>query len=147
MKLENNLQKNNVIIGVAISISIMPLLLSNMGIVNTELFSKVFAQNTSSVENNSFSNSSNSLAKVQNLSNSNVPFTLPLVRGYVNGNEVFYVTTEASDKDVANHLTNLNNSRVVYTPSLKLTPGNALSTIYEFKNGVKVLDLMASSLM
>lgn len=137
MKLENNLQKNKLIIGVVISISIMCFLLSNIGIVNTELFSNVFAQNTSSVENNSYSNSSNNLAKVQNLSNSNVPVTLPLVRGYANGNEVFYVTTEASDKDVANHLTNLSNSRVVYTPSLKLAPENALSTIYEFQNGIK----------
>jgi hypothetical protein len=75
--------------------------------------------------------------KVHNLTNTNVPVTLPLIKGYVNGHEVFYITTEASDKNVANHLTNLSNSRVVYTPSLKLTPEDALSTIYEFKNGVK----------
>ena len=137
MKLESNLQKYKLVIGIAISISIMPLLLSSIGIGYTELFSDVFAQNTNSVENSSSINNTNNIVKVQNLTSPNVAVTLPLVKGYANGNEVFYITTEASNKDVANHLTNLSDSRVVYTPSLKLTPENALSTIYEFKNGIK----------
>ena len=44
---------------------------------------------------------------VQNLTKTNVPVTLPLTRGYVNGFEVFYISTEASDKGLADHLTNL----------------------------------------
>lgn len=73
----------------------------------------------------------------QHLSNSNVPVTLPLIKGYVKGHEVFYITTEASVKTVADHLTNITNSRVVYSPSLKNAPAGALANIYEFKNGVK----------
>lgn len=137
MKFENNLKKNRLAARTITSIAIMCFLLSSIGIVSTEMFSNVSAQSPNSVENNPLNNGSNSLAKVQNLTDTNVPVTLPLVRGYANGYEVFYVTTEASDKNVAYHLTNLSGSRVVYTPSLKQTPENALSTIYEFKNGVK----------
>jgi hypothetical protein len=76
------------------------------------------------------------MTESQNLEKTNVPVTLPLIKGYVNGNDVFYVTTEASDKNVASHLTNISSSKVVYTPTLKFTPENALATIYEFKNGI-----------
>jgi hypothetical protein len=38
---------------------------------------------------------------VQNLTKANVPVTLPLTRGYVNGFEVFYISTEASDKSTS----------------------------------------------
>lgn len=75
--------------------------------------------------------------KVQNLSKTNVPVILPLIKGYVKGHEVFYITTEASDKKIAEHLTNLTGSRVVYAPSLKNTPPGSLANIYEFKNGIK----------
>ena len=137
LKLENNQHKSKVLFGIAIMISVITLLWSSIGIANPDLFSKAFAQNTISGENNSLINNTTSTTKVQNLTNTNIPVILPLVKGYVSGNEVFYVTTEASDKDVANHLTNLSGSRVVYTPALKLSPENAVSTIYEFKNGVK----------
>ena len=136
MKFENDLHKSTVLVGIAIMISIITLFLSSIEIANTDLFSMAFAQNTIPGGNNSSINNTTGM-KVHNLTNTNVPVTLPLIKGYVNGHEVFYITTEASDKNVANHLTNLSNSRVVYTPSLKLTPEDALSTIYEFKNGVK----------
>src|ERR1044072_2135130 len=59
---------------------------------------------------------------IQNLTQTNIPKVLPLVRGYAEGNEVFYITTEVSDEKLANYLTNLTKSRVVYTPSLKYAP-------------------------
>jgi hypothetical protein len=136
MKFENDLHKSTVLVGIAIMISIITLFLSSIEIANTDLFSMALAQNTIPGGNNSSINNTTGM-KVHNLTNTNVPVTLPLIKGYVNGHEVFYITTEASDKNVANHLTSLSNSRVVYTPSLKLTPEDALSTIYEFKNGVK----------
>ena len=74
---------------------------------------------------------------VQHLAKTNVPVVLPLIKGYVKGHEVFYITTEASEKAVADHLTNLTGSRVVYAPALKNTPADSLANIYEFKNGVK----------
>jgi hypothetical protein len=74
---------------------------------------------------------------VQNLTKANVPVTLPLTRGYVNGVEVFYISTEASDKGLANHLTNVTHSRVSYAPALRNVPQPSLGNIYVFANGIK----------
>ena len=74
---------------------------------------------------------------VQNLTKTNVPITLPLTRGYVSGFEVFYISTEASDKGLADHLTNFTHSRVSYTPALKNVPPQSLGNIYVFGNGIK----------
>ena len=74
---------------------------------------------------------------VQNLTKTNVPVTLPLTRGYVNGFEVFYISTEASDKMLADHLTNFIHSRVSNTPALKNAPPQSLGNIYVFGNGIK----------
>ena len=75
--------------------------------------------------------------KTQLLSKASVPVLLPLINGYVKGHEVYYITTEASEKAVADHLTNLTGSRVVYAPALKNLPADSLANIYEFKNGIK----------
>ena len=75
--------------------------------------------------------------KIQHLSNANVPIVLPLIKGYVKGHEVLYITTEASDKKVAEYLTNITGSRVVFAPALNNAPAGSLANIYEFKNGIK----------
>ena len=74
---------------------------------------------------------------VQNLTKTNVPVTIPLTRGYVNGFEVFYISTEASDKGLADHLTNFTHSRVSFAPALKNAPPQSLANIYVFRNGIK----------
>jgi hypothetical protein len=74
---------------------------------------------------------------VQNLTKTNVPVTLALTRGYVNGFEVFYISTEASDKGLADHLTNFTHSRVSFAPALKNAPPQSLANIYIFRNGIK----------
>jgi hypothetical protein len=73
----------------------------------------------------------------QNLTQTSVPVTLPLTPGYANGHEVFYISTEASDRDLANLMTNRTGARVVYAPSLANTPPAALGNIYAFKNGIE----------
>ncbi len=78
-----------------------------------------------------------SYALMQDLAETSLPVDIPLVMGYADGNEVFYITTEASVEEVANHLTDLTGFRVVYTPSIANTPKAALANIYEFTNGVE----------
>lgn len=97
------------------------------------------APSNSSSSSSSNSNQTMTLAHtlVQNLTKTNVPVTLPLTRGYVNGFEVFYLSTEASDKWLADHLTNFTYSRVTYAPALKNTPPQSLGNIYVFGNGIK----------
>lgn len=76
-------------------------------------------------------------ATMQDLTDTNLPLKLPLIMGYVDGNEVFYITTETSNEQVAKHLTELTGQRVVYAPILKNTPKTALANIYEFTNGIE----------
>jgi hypothetical protein len=73
----------------------------------------------------------------QNLTRTSIPVTLPLTQGYANGHDVFYISTEASDKDLADLMTNWTGARVVYAPSLANTPPAALANIYAFKNGIQ----------
>jgi len=71
------------------------------------------------------------------LTNTSVPVVIPLTQGYVKGSDVFYISTEASDKDLADHLTEITGFRVAYTPALQKTPSDALAQIYAFENGIK----------
>jgi hypothetical protein len=77
------------------------------------------------------------MEKMQKLTETSLPVTLPLTKGYVGGSEVFYISTEASDKDLADELTKITGARVAYTPALARTPPGALANIYAFKNGIE----------
>jgi hypothetical protein len=90
-----------------------------------------------SFNNNNMSRSSSSIMREQNLTDTSIPVTLPLTPGYANGHEVFYISTEASDRDLAALMTNWTGARVVYAPSLANTPPAALANIYAFKNGIE----------
>ena len=101
----------------------------------TMVFSiSLFSSTMPSVVINSYSQVNE---KTQNLTETNIPKILPLVRGFADGNQVFYITTEVSDEKLASYLSNLTNSRVVYTPALKYTPAQSFANIYEFTNGIK----------
>lgn len=76
-------------------------------------------------------------AMMDKLPDASVPVTLPLTMGYVNGNEVFYVSTEASDEDLAAHLTEVTGARVAYAPALAGAPAESLANIYAFANGIE----------
>jgi len=71
------------------------------------------------------------------LSRASIPIDIPLGKGYVNGNEVFYITTDASDKKIASQITNLTGFKVNFAPLLTKTPDEAVAQFYVFKNGVK----------
>jgi hypothetical protein len=76
-------------------------------------------------------------AAMQELTDTSIPLEIPLVMGYADGNEVFYITTEASHQEVADHLTELLGFSVTYAPAIANTPADALAKIYEFTNGVE----------
>lgn len=61
----------------------------------------------------------------------------PLVEGYYNGGDLYFIHTEASDSAVANLLTEMMGPRVVHLPKLAQTPDKLLADIYVFKNGVE----------
>ena len=62
---------------------------------------------------------------------------LPAGKAYAEGNEIYFVHTEASDAGVAETLTNMMESPVVHVPSLATIPEEALANVYVFTNGVE----------
>lgn len=80
---------------------------------------------------------SKDLASVLKLSNANLPLAIPLIRGLYDGKDLFYITTEVSDSDMASAIAKSTNFPVTFAPALAKTPGDALANIYVFKNGVQ----------
>jgi hypothetical protein len=110
---------------------------SSSGLINGSSISVLIAPSNGSSSSNGNQTMTSAHMLVQNLTKTNVPVTLPLTRGFVNGFEVFYISTEASDKGLADHLTNFTHSRVTFAPALKNAPPQSLANIYVFQNGIK----------
>lgn len=62
---------------------------------------------------------------------------LPAGKAYADGKEIYFVHTEASDAGVAELLTNMMNSPVIYVPTLANVPADSLADVYVFDNGIK----------
>lgn len=59
----------------------------------------------------------------------------PPVKGYVDGQEIRFAHTEASDRKVADTLTAMTDSPVLVVPQLAQAPQAMLATVYVFTNG------------
>jgi len=75
------------------------------------------------------------LGSLLKLSFTNVPVDIPLMKGYYNGDEVFHIATESSDKTHADLLTKKNGWKVVEAPALAKSPVSALANVHIFTNG------------
>lgn len=62
---------------------------------------------------------------------------VPAGKAYLDGVEIYFMHTEASDAEIAKLLTNMMNSPVIEVPSLAKAPAEMLADVYVFKNGVK----------
>ena len=65
------------------------------------------------------------------------PVGIPPVRGYMEGKEIRFIHTEASDAKVAELLTEMMGSPVLVVPSLAQAPKATLSNVYVFTNGIR----------
>jgi hypothetical protein len=70
------------------------------------------------------------------LARASIPIDIPLAKGYENGNEIFFIGTDASDEKIAQQATKLLGFKVNFSPLLSQTPESALSQAYAFTNGV-----------
>lgn len=61
---------------------------------------------------------------------------LPAGKAFAEGKEIYFVHTEASDSGVAETLTNMMKSPVMYVPSLANVPDELLANVYVFTNGL-----------
>jgi hypothetical protein len=81
--------------------------------------------------------STDSLGSVLRLSNANIEIDIPMMRGYENGSEIFFIATDSSDNETAAQITNQTGFRVNFAPLLAETPENATGKAYIFENGVE----------
>ncbi len=65
------------------------------------------------------------------------PVGIPPVRGYMEGKEIRFIHTEASDAKVAELLTDMMGSPVLVVPSLAQAPSATLANVYVFTNGIR----------
>lgn len=61
---------------------------------------------------------------------------VPPVKGYLNGEEIRFIHTEASDAKVAGMLTSMMSSTVLVVPRLAQVPDSILTNVYVFTNGI-----------
>lgn len=61
---------------------------------------------------------------------------VPAGKAFAEGKEIFFTHTEASDPGIAEKLTNMMKSPVLYVPSLAKVPAEALANVYVFENGL-----------
>jgi hypothetical protein len=73
---------------------------------------------------------------VLKLARASIPIDIPLAKGYENGNEIFFIATDASDEKIAQQATKLLGFKVNFAPLLSQTPESALSQAYAFTNGI-----------
>src|SRR5919109_2018910 len=74
---------------------------------------------------------------VLKLSNANVEIDVPLMKGYENGNEIFFIATDASDNQTAIQITSATGFKVNFAPLLAKTPEEARGQAYVFENGIE----------
>lgn len=65
------------------------------------------------------------------------PAGVPPVKGYLDGREIRFLHTEASDPKVADLLTAMMRSPVLVVPALAKAPEPMLAHVYVFTNGVR----------
>ena len=63
--------------------------------------------------------------------------TVPAVKGYLDGREIRFIHTEASDPQVAQMLTTMMGSPVLVVRSLAQVPASTVAPVYVFQSGVK----------
>jgi hypothetical protein len=73
---------------------------------------------------------------VLKLSRANVPIDIPLMKGYENGNELFFIATDASNERTAAMITNKTGFKANFSPILAQTPEASRNQIYAFTNGI-----------
>jgi hypothetical protein len=61
---------------------------------------------------------------------------VPAGRAYAEGKEIYFTHTEASDAGIAEKLTNMMKSPVLFVPALAVVPESALANVYVFENGL-----------
>ena len=71
------------------------------------------------------------------LSRANVPAIIPMHKGIYNGHEIFYIITDASDKDYVNTISENQKWDIQLSTIINDMPENNLQKLFIFKNGIQ----------
>jgi len=66
----------------------------------------------------------------------NAPITIPMIDGYYNGEKVYFLHTEVSDKPMAEMMSMMVNFPTLYVPELMNISPDDLGKVYIFTNGI-----------
>ena len=108
---------------------------------NNTAASTIAASNQSAAASSSANVTANVTAaegpgSVLKLSQANVALDIPMMKGYENGHEIFFIATDASDNKTAAKITNETGFKVNFAPILAQTPEAARGQAYVFTNGI-----------
>lgn len=136
MNSKNNIQKSIVIL----SYLTMVLLIST--VIFSAQSQEIFGQQITTTANTTTSTSTSNQSSAENMgsvlkpSQSNIPIDIPMMKGYQNGQEIFFIATDASDNQTAASITNQTGFKVNVSPALSETPESVLNQAYGFTNGI-----------
>jgi type II secretory pathway pseudopilin PulG len=148
MKIDNNKKYPPIILSfIAIAVLVtMIALVSPVVISQQQLQQQTLAQQqtnaTASNQSAAAASSANitaadgELGSVLKLSQANVALDIPLIKGYENGHEIFFIATDASDNKTAAMITNEIGFKVNFAPVLAQTPEASRGQAYVFTNGI-----------
>jgi len=68
--------------------------------------------------------------------NVDAPITMPMIDGYYNGEKVFFVHTEVSDKNMADMMSMMINFPTLHVSDLTNIPQSEMSKVYVFTSGI-----------
>ncbi len=113
---------------------------NTMKFANQELFDQMMSQNpkmTAKWMDTTMGSEIREKPMMSDMSfNVNAPITIPLIDGYYNGEKVFFVHTEVSDKAMAEMMSMMINFPTLHVPDLKNMSPDEMSKIYVFTNGI-----------
>ena len=128
--------------GIGISFAILSVTYnpSTMKFTNQELFDMMMSQNpkmTAKWLDTTMGSEMRQKPMMSDMSfNVNAPITIPMIDGYYNGERVFFVHTEVSDKPMAEMMSWMINFPTLHISELKNIPSEEMAKVYVFTNGI-----------
>ncbi len=114
---------------------------STMKFANQELFEQMMSQNPKMTAKWLDTTMGSEMRKKPMMSdmsfNVNAPMTMPMIDGYYNGEKVFFVHTEVSDKAMAETMTMMVNFPTLHVSNLKNISPDEMAKVYVFSNGIR----------
>ncbi len=128
--------------GIGVSFAILSVTYSptTMKFANQELFDMMMSQNpkmTAKWLDTTLGSKMREKPMMADMSfNVNAPITIPMIDGYYNGDKVFFVHTEVSDKEMAEMMSMMINFPTLHVSDLTNIPQSEMSKVYVFTNGI-----------